>query len=138
MTTEETQTLCAHVNELTPEQAKRIIVHGKVTSEGDCGNIWGEKHGCPWPHTIIESPSEEDLKHLRSSDIGYMITPVDAWDDMITEWKWVEDPYCNQRSIRGLDYRMPYGKALSINVEAVPVLKNKLPSLPAGLVLNNI
>ncbi len=98
-----------HINNRTLKEVQAIVTDGEVMTDGDCGNIWGEHHNCPWPHILVKFPSAEDIQALKESNVGYAANEADVWADVSESWLWTEDSHCYGRTDWSVDYRRPFG-----------------------------
>ncbi len=139
---EATKHFWAHINDRTLKEVQSIITDGEVMTDGDCGNVWGEKHYCPWPHILIKHPSDEDLAALRANGTGYIINDTDVWADVTDSWNWKEDPNCRLREYYSFDYRKPHGEEIPVIlgprterecVEELESFRKNLPRRPKNL-----
>lgn len=99
-----------HINDASEHDVRLYLPDADIVIDGDCGSVWGEHHedvACPHPHVLVRNPTEEHKKRLQIVAVGYLITGAD-WEDVLEDYRWIEDDKCLERELHVTDYRVPY------------------------------
>lgn len=105
-----------HVNDVSTKSLRDLLPYATIITDGDCGSVWGEYHDngtvCQWPHSIVrvESLLAAEILTLREQGIGFVVTTTADWFIDLTQFLWVEDPWCQSREDHNKDYRRPFGR----------------------------